>query len=586
MIKKLSLKDFEHNISAATWLAADELVQAGKVKMLREVEKHFWVASVEDGEAVYETEQIITPHKIKAFTCECFTEGRSLMCAHVAATLIKVRQFLEQRAQERENRRDAAAAAATAEPSRLTVQDALENVPSEALEEFVREYARRDRDFALALKTYFAGTVTEAENPYALVLDSVVPKNLPAKPFREPDFRRLRKTLDDLEMQMNDAILQLHHRTAFQLSSAVLLKLSPLLPKLEEPRREVVLENFRTAFNKMIEMADVQGSAIPAHLPPPELRDAAWDTVFSLGEQGLLPTELLRDSIRFLGSTATDEPRFLRIRDLFDRTPHPASTFVVHLFLSALAVREMPQAAVRVLQDYADQPQVLRDAILQLYYLNHWPTAVLVAEYFLNAPVQPELRTPNLRTSSFVREVEDVLLFIAEKTGDRDRQITYLRRRFRQSGNLDTFTRLKALFQEDWPSELRSLISELRLSGDLSKLAAILAAENEAESLAALVGETEHFALFQRHEALLLEWNKAFVRDRYAAHLTDYLREHFGPPASAQVRLHLVGLLRLGETELVHDLIQVLTEEFPDRLTLPGELKEIFPKSRKMAVAS
>ncbi len=270
MIKKLSLKDFEHNISAATWLAADELVQGGKVKMLREVEKHFWVALVEDGEASYETEQIITPHKIKAFTCECFTEGRSLMCPHVAATLIKVRQFLEQRAQEREIRRDAAATAAAAEPSRLTVQDALENVPSEALEEFVREYARRDRDFALALKTYFAGTVTEAENPYALVLESVVPKNLPTKPFREPDFRRLRKTLDDLEMQMNDAILQHHHRTVFQLSSAILLKISPLLPKLEEPRRDLVLENFKTAFQKMAEIADVQAHTTPGHLPPPE----------------------------------------------------------------------------------------------------------------------------------------------------------------------------------------------------------------------------------------------------------------------------------------------------------------------------
>lgn len=571
MTKLLSLKDFELHISNSTWLAADELVQTGAVKSLREVEPHFWVGLVADGDVNYETEAIITPSRIKAFTCECFTEGRRLMCPHVAASLAKVRQFLDQRAQERQARREAAAA--QPESSRLTVRDALENVEAEALQEFVREYARRDRDFALALKTYFAGTVTESENPYALVLDSAVPKNLDAKPLRDPDFRRLRKTLDDLEMQMNAAAAEHHHRTVFQIASAILLKMSPLLARLDDVRRAAVMEQVRSAFQKIA--SDVPRDGVPGHWPP-ELRDAGWNLVLQLGEQGLLPPELLREAVQFLSQSASDEERFRRVSELFDRTPHPAPTFVLHLFLAALAVRQMPQAAARVLTDYADQPQTVRDAILQLYYLRQWPAAQAAGEWFLSqSPAHPSPAHPLLR------EVEDVLLFIAEKTGDRERQIALLRQRFRQGGNLDVFHRLKNLLQADWPAELMRLVAELRESGDRAKLAAILAAEGEAQSLAALLTESDDFALFQRHEGMLAAWDKATVRDRYVAHLTHFLGEHFGPPASAQARLQLHSLLRRGEAELVLEVVRALVAAFPERQTLAGELMEMFPKGQQ-----
>jgi len=569
--KTLLLKDFEHNINPATWLAADDLLQNGCVKALREVEKHFWVGTVEDGEASYETEAIITPHKIKAFACECFTEGRRLMCPHIAASLVKVRQFLAHRSAERQAQKTAAAAAAAAEPSRLTVRDALENVPPEALEEFVREYARRDRDFALALKTYFAGTVTESENPYALVLESALPKNLPSKPLRDPDFRRFRKTLDDLEMQMNDAIAQHHHRTVFQLASAILLKTNPLLATLEEAKRNQILPNIRTAFQKLMELHAVSAS--------PELRDAALEVAFELGEKGLLPPELLREGVQFLSNTAMEEGQFARIRALFDQTPHPAPAFVLYLFLAALSVRRMPQAVTRVLEDYAAQPETLRDAILQLYYLNHWESVTAAGEYFLKkGPLEVSF------TAQQRREIEDVLLFIAEKTGDRERQITYLRERFRQGSSLDAFTRLKALFQAEWPAELLRLVTELRESGDRTRLAVILAAEGEMESLAALLTESDNFSLLQRYEAQLLAWDKHFVRDQYLTYLSGYLRDHFGPPASAQVRIYLNSLLHRGEPDVVSEIIRSLAPLFPDRPTLPAELAELFPKNRQKAI--
>jgi len=558
------LKDFEFHINPSTWNSAQDILLAGRVKNLREVEKHFWVAQVDDEEGSYETEIMITPNKIKAFTCECFTEGRRLMCAHVAASLIKIRQFLEQRAEER---RLKAETQVEPEMNRLTVQHALENASLSELNEFVREYARRDRNFALALKTWFAGSVTEAENPYLLVLESVIPKSAKAKVLREPDFRRLRTTLDDLSNQYTTAITTKNFRTAYQIGSAVLQKAMPMLSQTSDNRQDLLLQYCTTTLNQMIRLHD--------EALVPELQEGIWRLVFEEGAKGYFPPQMLREVVRFLSETAGEEAHFESIRALFDHTPHPAPPFVLFLFLAALARRNMPQAVVRVLDDYTEQAATLKDGLIQLYYLNFWESVTLAAEHFL---------LQKIFNNSQRRELEDVLLFIAEKSGDRPRQIRLLRERFIQNGQFDFFERLKIVASDEWPAELEVLLNELRAVNDVKKIAAILAAEGERAALAVLLEASDDLLALQRYEDLFLPEDKNFVRTRYSILLSDYLREHFGRPASAQVRMHLAGLLNKGETALVAGIILDLSARFEERQTLHEELAELFPKSSRKTV--
>ncbi|MBC7774904.1 MAG: hypothetical protein H7246_05640 [Phycisphaerae bacterium] len=564
MIQKLSLKDFEHNISPATWYAADDLVQAGRVKNLREIERHFWVALVETDEGNYESEVMITPHKIKAYACECFTEGRRLMCPHIAATLIKIRQFYEQR---EETRRAKAEQKPANELTRFTVQTALDNATPEALADFVRDFARRDRDFALALKTRFAAHVTEAENPYALVLDSVLPKlNAKAK-ISEPDFRRLRKALDGLEEQLDLSQAALDYRGMFQIASAIFLKINPLHSKAEGNRRSALLHFCQKSFEAL--------GIIYTSAPSPELRESVWETLFVFGTKSVFPPELERDALRFLGESAKDEAKFGRLRDMFDHTPYPAPTFMLQLFLSALAVRNMPQAAVRVLEDYLEKPDMVKAAFLQLYYLRHWEAATLVGEYFLSKNIFPVGQS---------RELENVLLFIAEQTDDRARQTILLRQRFLLSGNTDVFEKLKIAAAKNWPKERDKLLAELRSKGDLPKTAALLASEGDLENLAELIESQGDLIMLQRYESAFLPEKKDFVQARYVAFLDQYLAEHFGAPAAQYVRLRLSELLQKGEEEMVMQIIRELTKRFPERISLPGELVELFPRSKRKMI--
>jgi len=564
MIQKLSLKDFEHNISPATWYAADDLVQAGRVKNLREIERHFWVALVETDEGNYESEVMITPHKIKAYACECFTEGRRLMCPHIAATLIKIRQFYEQR---EESRRVKAEQKPSTELTRFTVQTALDNASAEALADFVRDFARRDRDFALALKTRFAAHVTESENPFALVLDSVLPKPTAKTKISEPDFRRLRKALDGLEEQLDITQAALDYRGMFQIASAIFLRINPLHANAEGNRRSALLHFCQKSFEAL--------GAIYSSAPSPELRESVWETLFTIGNKSVFPPELERDALRFLGESAKDEAKFEKLRAMFDHTPYPAPAFMLQLFLSALAVRNMPQAAVRVLEDYVEKPDMVKAAFLQLYYLHHWEAATLVGEYFLGK---------NIFLVGHSRELENVLLFIAEQTGDQARQTVLLRHRFLLSGSSDVFEKLKTAAEDRWPEIRDQLLAELRDKGDTPKTAALLASEGDLEKLAELIENQGDLNMLQRYESAFLLEKKDFVQERYVGFLGQYLSEHFGAPAAQFVRLRLSELLQKGEEEMVVKIIRELTKLFPERISLPGELAELFPRSKRKMI--
>jgi len=563
-MQKLWLKDFEHHISAATWNTEDELLQAGSVKALREVEKHFWVASVDAPDGIYEIEVMITPHKIKPFTCECWTEGRRLMCPHIAAALLKLRQFLEQKAEENKAR---AEKKAKSELNRITVGNVLANATPEALTDFVQEYARRDRDFALALKTWFAGNVTGAGNPFALVLDSVIPENIQDKKAREPELRRLRQTLDDLNRQLDSAAAEHNYPLAFQIALTIVQKIAPLVRKLEDSKRHLLLQQCNYAFTRLARLQELPVS--------PELKEEAWSAVFNLVPADGFPPEMTVPVLLFLNREASDDAGFRQINALFDQVPFPAPPLILHLFAGALAKRSAPGSVIRVLEEYGAQPALVREAIDVLAKTGQYEAAYLAGEHFLD-----KLGFGFGQR----REIERILSDIAKDSGDKDRQIKLLWRRFLQSSNFDYFREMKTISGAGWPAELKRCLAELRKQGNDGMTAVVLAAEGEKEELAQLLEKQNDIQQFQLYENLFLPEDREFVRNRYIGLLSDYLSQHFGRQASAFAVQHLSGLLQKGEQELVIGIIRDLVARFADRPTLPEELAELFPKSKRKAI--
>ena len=161
----------EQQFSDALLLQAEELLDQQAVHQLYELEKHLWIAQVDKREV----EMQISPSKVKALSCDCPTFEAQGSCKHVLAGLLYLRRHLREEAE--------AAAATTPErpktqqaPHKLTIPKILENVEREELLDFIREFARTNRNFALALKARFAGSVllSDDRQKYRQLLDAVI----------------------------------------------------------------------------------------------------------------------------------------------------------------------------------------------------------------------------------------------------------------------------------------------------------------------------------------------------------------------------------------------------------------------------
>lgn len=560
---KYTLKNFEQQISAATASAGELLSSSGAVRALHEVERHFWVAQVVEESVQYEVEVIITPGKIKAYTCECWSEQRRLMCPHIVAALYKIRQFLAQRADEKREKNEAAKAIA-AIPTRITITHILERADPEALLEFVRSYARQDADFAQMLKTWFAGSLTEATNPYTLVLEAVLPKKSGLLTLKEPDFRRLHHTTAQLHQQADAALEAAQYPKVLQIASAIVLALAPLLSTTESNKRQQVLSRDFTPMLKYLCML----AALPELSV--EMRSSVWGTLEYLAEKDQFPLYVQSEIWPELLELSDQEVRFTALRQVFDRTPFPAPGFLLEWFLGALARRNTPRAAARVLEDYHGQPNLLYGALIRLHDAGMEDAFMLSATQAVSGQYLLEWQR---------RDLEQKQYRMASNKQDTKWLNAYFQKKLMEKGQLEWYEKLKALHGGTIP-DLENLLAQLHKNGYKAATAAVLAADSRTEALADLLLNDDQWVLLQRYEGHFLPDRRDFIRTLYLEKLTGYLREHLGRPASGFVRERLGVLLQKGEKALVLDIMRALAAQFPDRHTLPEELGELFPKSK------
>ena len=558
-MQKYALKDFEFSINPATWKAGEALAQRGAVKSLRELERHFWAALVEDEEAHYEVETIITPSRIKAYTCECWDDNRRFMCPHIVATLVKLRQYL---ALLKSN------APAPKPPknevlSRLTVPQVLERTSEPELREFVRHYAGQDRDFALALKIWFAATATDAENPFAQVLQSVVPKSSKSlSALSGPNLKRMVKTLEDLRDRLKSAQSAGNRRLQFQIGSALLQKLLPLVMDGGEHRPHAALdEPIQNAFDALRHLWEL-GTL------PPELYDAIWQQLADFGTRTLYPPELTKEALRLLGEAcASDAVKRAALEAVVAETALPYPLFLAAWHGYTFARRSDAVGLQGLLDTCRPYPALLKNILTALYYAGQGKAMLEPGKQLLEAGVFNDAQR---------REIADILFLIAEKNGDKAYQTLYFHRKFIQTGRAEWLHKAQQLLGPRWKTARQALLNDLRAKGLIAGIATLYAEEGLWEPLCGLLESEGNLELLQSVESALLPVRPDFIRDQYVAILSTHLEGHFGRPASLFARDKLAPLLLKGQTSLVRAIQQRLVAAFPEHQTLEEVLEELF----------
>lgn len=516
------------------------------MRRLNEVERNFWVAIVSDQGQDFETEIILSPNKIKSYTCECWTDKRRrMMCPHVVASLLTIRRYLDQQRQaEPEPSPDVAPGR-----QRIKLQDAVQSAPESVLRAFLLTYAKSDRRMAYQLRVEFAEYIAGLESPLEAVVDLAFPAQAD-RPYNRSHLESLRQSLGWLSKKMQAAIDEQHFAEAWRILNASAYALR---------KANAAGAEFRDlALTCHEEILALWLSLSPALLSP-ELLDEVEQALTTMGLEGQIPPALEIPVLKWLlGLPARPYQRYA---EWFSEGAHPSPFFLTGLLAGDLALRGRDEAALKVLR--ANDPSAAEAMrCVALFIALQTPnaalrTAVAYADALLDAEA---LRADLLRVVEAHAQHAD---------GD------LLSEWLALSGDAAYLPALRRAYgPTTWAARVDALIETLRQSGHEEALAMALIAENRLEELVEILASRRHIApLLELLSAAHPDY-ETVLADAAIRRLSAYLETHFGDPASMYVvqlvqKLHASGL-RDGAARIAGAILQ----RFPDRAVIASELRE------------
>jgi len=556
------LSKLEQYVDEGALVVGERLFEEQKVQDLREVEKHLWVATV-DGK--FEVELQITPSKVQNFSCECPTFLEKKQCAHLIAGLFALRQKMQQLTAEKQAKKKRKRN--TSSPKRLTPSVILENVSLDELTDFVRKYASRDRNFALALKARFAGVVEffDTKEKYLQVLESSI--EAARKTDRMISYRgarKLEKVLSELLQQADIALAQKHFTTTLYIAESIIEKVTPILRKIER-EQELVVQRIKDAFDLLHTLLESD--------PAPALQQEIW--TYCKGESTKLTYRLNNLAIPFyqvlqkMANTPDKVNELLALLDELLGSPHTNENTYVRLLLAKLSLLEkndrQEEASVLIRQNL-QQPEILLYALRQLQQREDWEAARKLAQEGLKFTDDATVRG----------QLEDILLDIAKQQYDEAAQATFARKRLLTTLDIAYFHTFKIVMNGAWPQIRQELLRDIK-QGTYSLerrnlIAAIYAEEGLQKELFEFIKKNHSLDLLQEHLEQFSAATKKQALQLYEELLDTYLENHVGRKSSQRVRDKIGFLYKIQEHQLADRLVEKIRAAYPERNSLLDEL--------------
>lgn len=553
----MTLDLLEAQVPEGVLSLAERYVQEGRVDQLREVDKNLWQARITGFEHLLEPEVLLRGNYVKAFSCECSRANKKIPCPHATALMLLLRKIRHQKLLKQESQSIPA----------IPYRDLIDMLPEARLRQFLKEWAERDPEVALAIRAEFfclapggrhLDHLRKLFQPYLLEeggLATEPASNLRALQVLIRHVLRQSETLLD-----SGAPAEAYHNLGY------------LLPLL------VATPGFRnrTALTRQILQLVVK-QRLKENLDP---RSARFDfllhsmrTLVDLGEEKLLSVVLLE-----LQGYAGFPQAAQRIHDVTGeilRQPHPTladpqALLLVHYqtlnqeakkgqWLDELA---LPRLAPVVYSQLADTLLQSRD----------FEGALGLAEKGLaNYPLFADLLRLCVKALWELHDFDRIpdllmrLLTVHQLPEDLEMAITFL-----SPKRWEDFYRALLVDLEKQPSSFsRNVVlgEALCLTGDW-------------DALTDLLIRSESPKLLQRFTERLLRQGPERVGPLFERFLSDYLGQHLGPPASRTV----VSLLELLPQEsgrgVRKQVLDFLKQRFPERLEPVSRLERnetVFP---------
>ncbi|MDZ7877292.1 MAG: SWIM zinc finger family protein [Saprospiraceae bacterium] len=570
------LDKFELHVEDTLLIEAENLLTLNDLPQLKEVEKNLFLVHFTEGGSKtekIETEVQLVGGKVKTAACECDTFKLNGMCAHIAASLLQLNeQKKAKEAAKKEIKVQQAIEAST--NTRLTVPNILKNIDDAQLIDFIADYARTDKQFALALKTRFAGDLAasgDIAEHYKTLIDNTLKnaKNQKGK-FTPKGWLQVFTLLDELRQKAESRFRNGELPASFALIAIVLPLIHKFMrpsdaPKIKLEKRQVQLVEILRGFNE---------------LPiSPELSNEMWDFLSHEWQQSVRHpfSERLFD---WLFKQAKSAERTEKLLALVDHQLHVNRSFLEakdRLLTQKIQILQKAgriDEACQLILSASEQPDVLYFAIENAFANRDFTLAKSLCKngltIFGNSP-------------NALDQIESLLLDIAEAEYDRVDILDYAEKRFYKSLDLKYFEKIKAigLSTKKRDEIIKNLENQpLRLERR-NALAAIYTSEKQFDKLTALILQVQSLDLLRRFGVDLWRQDTEGAIHLHKKVIYEYLMSHLGRPPAQRIRQVLEAHLQRGGLELTTKLRQDLIGDFTERYSLKEELNDMMEEFEK-----
>ncbi|NJL74085.1 MAG: hypothetical protein HC892_02590 [Saprospiraceae bacterium] len=549
------LLQLEQHIADDFLVPGEQLFEEDKVRQLQESEKHLWLAEVA---TQFEVEVKISPSKVMDGSCDCKTFSEFGVCEHFVATLFALRKLLAQRKPSIPKKEE------VQPPSdKFTTASILKQIDEAMLKEFVRQYAHRDRNFALALKTKFVGVVQVADNKekYLHILDDAIKSSRKKnKSFSQRGEQKIIKITQDLLDQAEAAFSEAHFITVVWIAQAIVEKMTPIIRKMEYSAKET-LSAIEQAFSILQRILERQ--------PAPALLEELWEyTVQECQKITYRINEIIPLFYRFLTQLATHLNRRTEALQLLEQlsmqSPFTEKNYT-RLQIARVAILEQlgrNTEAQKIIHNNLSHPDLLLYATLQATKREDWQEAKFLSDAGLQ----------RLLPFNIKQQLEDVRLELAHREGDWVLQAQLSKQRLLETFEWHYFELFKKAAHHNWQDTLEELLIDIEKTGYSSAkrdfIAALYAEERKFEALLAYIQKLQSLDILDQYARLLISVYPSAVYDLYRTMIYTYLEQHLGRQASKRVQQKLAHLYQIGATDLAEEIISTLKATYPERHTL------------------
>ncbi len=558
------LSDIEQYLDDDVVVEGELLLSHNPARMI-EVDKSLWVARFNtEKDGLIESEIQLMGSKVKNATCDCAIFSKTLICPHIAAALLSLRK---RKTNEREGKLSIAKQKISENENthiKLTIPNILKNIEPPQLIEFIADYARMDKQFALALKTRFAGDLVtgDSEEYYKTLIDNTLKSIKNAKGKITPKGWQQFFTLIDELKQKADT----HFKSGeLQLSFIFVKKALPLIhrylrssespkPKLE--KRQILLLEILRGFSEVLVAPDLAAQLWDFYIQEygQNVRHSFSDRLFDWINKHLTTNQQTDEILQLIDNQMITQRIYVEVRDKL-------LTHKIQVLQKSGKVEEASQLIMKSAQN----PDVLTFAIKNAIEKEDWVLAKNLCLNGLNI-----FKSDNSTASI----LEEILLEIAQNEADTEGVLRYAESRLMKTYNIVYFKLLKKYKITD--SKIQKLTQYIenqpfRLEiRDL--LAAIYFEESQYSQLIEMIKKFQSLELLRRFGVELWKFDTAMGMDVHKAVIDEYLFSHLGRPPAQRIRTILESYLEKKAFILVNELIKNLKIDFSERHSLNEEL--------------